>query len=112
MIELPPIKADLFRLVDRADQQSNSNREQLDFGQRDLDVARHDEALVEDPIENVDQACRSVPLRQWRRHKVAILRNLSARLSTAGRGRAYLSNGDATGALANLVWNVSRVHRR
>src|SRR5262249_59669006 len=52
---LPPIETDLLRLVDRAHDQSNSNREQFDFGERDLDVARHDQTLVENSVEYVDE---------------------------------------------------------
>jgi hypothetical protein len=52
----PPVEADLFGLVDRADHQPDTDGEQLDFGDRDLDVAGDDQALVEDPIKNVDEA--------------------------------------------------------
>ena len=55
MIELPPVETDLLRLVDRADQQTNSNGEELDLGKRNLDVSCDDEAFVEDTIENVDK---------------------------------------------------------
>ena len=52
----PPVQPDLLGLVDRADHQPNPDGEQLDFGDRDLDVAGDDQALVEDPIEHVDEA--------------------------------------------------------
>src|SRR5262249_39184479 len=52
---LPPIETDLLRLVDGAHDESNADREQLDFGERDLDVARHDQTLVENSIEYVDE---------------------------------------------------------
>jgi hypothetical protein len=55
-VVLPPVQTDLLGLVDRADDQANPDREELDLGQRDLDVARDDESLVEDPIEDVDQS--------------------------------------------------------
>src|SRR6185436_17891569 len=85
VIEFPPVQADLFRLVDRADQQTYPNRQQLDFRQRNLDVPRHDQALVEDPIEHVDQTARSVPLGHWHRHRFAILAVSSGRCPPTGR---------------------------
>src|SRR6185503_12336334 len=51
VIVLPPVEADLLGLVDRANDQSNPNCEELHLGQRHLDVARHDEPLVEHAIE-------------------------------------------------------------
>src|SRR2546428_12076444 len=54
-IVFPPVEANLFRLVDRTNHEADTDREQLDFGQGDLDVARHHEPLVEDAIENVNQ---------------------------------------------------------
>jgi hypothetical protein len=54
-ISLPPVESDLFGLVYRANEKANLNREELDVGEVDLDVADHDEALVEDAIENVDE---------------------------------------------------------
>src|SRR6266571_3958852 len=54
-VVLPPVEANLFSLVDRTDQQANANREELDFSERHLDVARDNETLVEHAIENVDQ---------------------------------------------------------
>src|SRR5713226_462468 len=59
MIEPPPVEADLLGLVDRADEQPDTDRQQLDFGQRDLDVARDDEAFVQHAIEDLDQTGRS-----------------------------------------------------
>ena len=56
MIVFPPVQTDLLGLVDRADEQADPDREQLDFGERHLDVAGHDEPLVQNPVENVDQA--------------------------------------------------------
>ena len=52
----PPVESDLFGLVDGAHHQSNPDGEQLDFGDRNLDIAGDDQALVEDAIEDVDQA--------------------------------------------------------
>src|SRR5262249_7789122 len=54
-IILPPVETDLLRLVDGAHDQTDPDREQLDFGERDLDVARHDQALVENSIEYIDE---------------------------------------------------------
>src|SRR5262249_33265287 len=47
-VVFPPVEPDLLCLVDRADDEPDANREELDFGQRDLDVTRDGEALVED----------------------------------------------------------------
>src|SRR5438093_9468266 len=85
MVELPPVQADLFGLVDRTDQQPNPNRQQLDFGQRNLDVPGNDETLVEDSVEDVDQTSSAVPLRQWR-HRFAILGCLEPSPSICWRG--------------------------
>ena len=52
----PPIHSNLLCLVDGADEKADLNREQLDVGEVDLDVADHDEALVEHAIEDVDKA--------------------------------------------------------
>src|SRR5262245_14408278 len=57
MIELPPIQPDLLRLVNGANQKADTDCQELDFCQRDLDVARDHEALVEHAIENVNQTC-------------------------------------------------------
>src|SRR5262245_32836604 len=54
----PPIEPDLPGLVERADDQSDANRQQLDFGKRDLDVAAHKESLVEHTIEDFNQSGR------------------------------------------------------
>src|SRR5262245_49136429 len=102
MIEFPPVEADLLGLVDRTDQQSNANREELDFRERHFDVARDDEALVQNAVQDVDEARRSdVPFTEWRRHKLRILvRPQSLAWSRAVRAERYLSNGNATGFLA------------
>ena len=57
MVEFPPVQPDLFRLVDRTDEQTNSNRQQLDFRQRHLDVAGDHQAFVEYPIKDIDEPC-------------------------------------------------------
>jgi hypothetical protein len=51
----PPIEANLFGLVDGADEETNLNGEELDVREVDLDVTRDDETLVEHSIEDVDQ---------------------------------------------------------
>ena len=52
----PPVQADLLRLVDRADEEPDLNRQQLDIREIDLDVARDDQPLIKDTVEDVDQA--------------------------------------------------------
>src|SRR5712691_5953155 len=70
VVELPPVEADLFRLVDRTDEQSDPNCQELDFGQRHFDVARHHQSLVENAIENVDETGgSSMSLSEWCRHR-------------------------------------------
>src|SRR5437764_15399325 len=56
VVVLPPVEPDLLRLVDRADDQADADGEELDLGERHLDVAGDDEPLVENPIEDVDEA--------------------------------------------------------
>ena len=56
MIVPPPVETNLFRLVDRTHEQPDSNRQQLDFRKRHLDVTGDNQALVEDPIKNLDQS--------------------------------------------------------
>src|SRR6476660_84800 len=56
----PPVEPDLLGLVDGTDQEPDADGQQLHLGERDPDVARHDEALVEDPVEHVDEARRTV----------------------------------------------------
>src|SRR6266850_7852834 len=46
VVVLPPVESDLLRLVDGADDQPDADGEELDLGERHLDVARDDEALV------------------------------------------------------------------
>src|SRR5262245_25124516 len=52
VIQLPPVQANLLRLVNGANQQTNRDRQELDFCQRHLDIARDDEPLVEHAIEH------------------------------------------------------------
>src|SRR5207248_9339884 len=58
VVVLPPIQADLLRLVDGADDESDADGEELDFRERHLDVARDDQTLVEHAVEDVDEAAR------------------------------------------------------
>jgi len=55
-IGLPPVKTDLFCFIDRADEETDLNGEELDVGEVDLDVADNHEAFVEHAIEDVDQS--------------------------------------------------------
>src|SRR6266850_2571447 len=43
VIVFPPVETNLFRLVNRANEQPDPDRQQLNFGQRHLDVAGDDE---------------------------------------------------------------------
>src|SRR5438105_11630430 len=54
-IGLPPVDAHLARGVDRRDEQSQLDRQELDVDELDGDVAGDDDALVEDPFEEIGQ---------------------------------------------------------
>jgi len=54
-IGAPPVHPDLLGLVDGANEKAYLDREELDVGEVDLDVADYDEALVEHAIQNVDK---------------------------------------------------------
>ena len=56
VVVTPPVEANLLGFVDRTHQKADSNRQQLDFRERHLDVTGDDEALVEDAIKDFDQA--------------------------------------------------------
>src|SRR5688572_5853568 len=51
-VVLPPVEPDFLRLVDGTDHQADADGQQFHFGQRNLDVAGDDKALVEHPIED------------------------------------------------------------
>ena len=51
----PPVDAHLLGLVDRHDEQPDPDGQQLDVEEVHLDVAGDDDALVEDPLEDVGQ---------------------------------------------------------
>src|SRR5438309_2018230 len=58
MVVFPPVQADLLRLVDRADDQPDTDGEELHLGKRHFDVARDHQSLVQDAVEDVDEpAC-------------------------------------------------------
>jgi len=56
MVVLPPVEAYLLRLVDGADEEADPDGQQLDFGERHPDVTGDDQALVEDPVEDLDES--------------------------------------------------------
>src|SRR5262249_51413050 len=58
----PPVEADLLRLVDGADDEADPEGEEVDLGQGNADIARDQQSLVEDPIEDVDEAGRGAVL--------------------------------------------------
>src|SRR5262245_10928581 len=80
----PPVHADLLRLVDRADDEPDPDGEELDLGEGDPDVARDQQALVEDPVQHVHEARRGAVLvdRQVRPHaglpRTAVARSAGA----------------------------------
>jgi len=54
-IGLPPVESDLLCFVDRADEETDLNGEELDVGEVDLDVADNHEALIEHAVKNIDE---------------------------------------------------------
>src|SRR5213592_4249787 len=67
-VVFPPGEADFLCLVDRADDQADADGQELHFRQRDLDVTRDRQPLVEDAIKDVDEAPDAVTV--GRRSKV------------------------------------------
>jgi len=59
----PPIEPDFLRFVEGADEKTNPDGEELDFGKGDLDVSRDHKPLIEHPVEHVDQSGGAV--RPW-----------------------------------------------
>jgi hypothetical protein len=51
----PPVQPDLLRFVDRAHEQANLNREQLDVREVDLDVTGYHQPFVQDAVEDLDK---------------------------------------------------------
>ena len=85
----PPVEADLLGLVERADEQPDPDGEQLDFGQRHLDVAGDDQPLVEHAIEHVDEPGRAMVGWKLESHAAATI--------TYSFTRQQLPVGDAQG---------------
>ena len=115
MVVLPPVEPDLLRFIDRTDEKPDPDRQKFDFSERHLDVARHDEALIEHTVENINEPGRSsVPFRQCRRHRLAILRGTvprdSRHVCTERYGQAYLSNEDATVFTHDCPRNDVKLH--
>jgi hypothetical protein len=52
---LPPVQSDLLGLIDRADEKTYLDGEELNVGEIDLDVAYDNEALVEHAVQDVNQ---------------------------------------------------------
>ena len=52
-IVTPPVQPDFLCFVEGTHEEANPDGEQLDFGQRDFDVAGNDQALIEHPIEHI-----------------------------------------------------------
>ena len=61
----PPVQSDLLGFIDRAHQEPNSDREKLDVGQRNADVACDHQPLVENAIEDVNQVGALVRRAAW-----------------------------------------------
>ena len=59
----PPVQPDFLRFVEGANEKTNPDGEELDFGQGDLDVSRDHKPLIEHPVEHVDQSRGAV--RPW-----------------------------------------------
>src|SRR5438552_5375709 len=66
----PPVHPDLLRLVDGADDEPDADGEQLDLGQGDADVSRHQQALVVHAVQHLHEAGGGAVLveRQVRSH--------------------------------------------
>jgi hypothetical protein len=54
-IVLPPVQADLFRLVDGANQQPYANGQQFNIRERNADIASYDEAFIQHSVEDIDK---------------------------------------------------------
>jgi hypothetical protein len=50
----------------------NANRQELDFRERNLDVTGDHEALVEHPVQNVDEASGAMIRRELERHALRL----------------------------------------
>ncbi len=54
-IVFPPVQPDLLRFIHGTHQQTNPNRQQFNVRQRNTDVSGDYQALVEDPVQDVEQ---------------------------------------------------------
>jgi hypothetical protein len=82
---------DLLCLVDGTNQQEDTDRQEIDFRERHLDVAGDDQFFVKDTVENVGLPGRSsMPSCQMRQHKPAILRNSLVRAPVGVLARCRL----------------------
>jgi hypothetical protein len=54
-IKLPPVQANLLSLIHGTHQQPNTNGKKFDVRQGNANVASDNKALIEDPIEDVNQ---------------------------------------------------------
>jgi hypothetical protein len=72
VIELPPVEANLLGFVDRANQQSNADGEEFDFGEGHFDVTSHNQTFVEHSIQYLDKTGRATVTltAKWCRHKL------------------------------------------
>src|SRR5579859_1096930 len=80
LIVTPPVQSDLLGLVDGADQETDFDGQEFDVGERYSHVTRDDEALVQHPIQNIDEAGRLM----WR-HERPLTARRSATLITGYR---------------------------
>src|SRR2546423_7227676 len=55
----PPVQTDLLGLINRTDEQAYLKRQKLDVRQRDFDVARDNQTLVQNAVEHVNKSGRS-----------------------------------------------------
>src|SRR5262249_2389944 len=80
----PPIKTDFLCLVEGTDEQSDPDGQQLNFGERHLDISRNHKSLVEHTVQNVHQAGRT--MMGWRKVERHVAANYIARISAAATG--------------------------
>src|SRR6058998_1366176 len=73
-IVLPPVEPDLPRLVDGADDQPDADCEELDFGDRDANVAGDGKSLVEHAVENIDDATGAMTCGSLYEHSLPLRR--------------------------------------
>src|SRR5438034_2454932 len=73
-IVLPPVEPDLPRLVDGADDQPDADCEELDFGDRDANVAGDGKSLVEHAPENIDDATGAMTCGSLYEHSLPLRR--------------------------------------